>query len=55
MIARPTRISLDAPVGAKVEALDEEGKSLGPVEVTREGERLTFPHRDGAESYLIAE
>jgi len=53
VIAKPTRIALDAPAGVRIEAFDEEERSLGEVKATRDGGRLSFEHVEGAESYLV--
>jgi hypothetical protein len=53
VIAKPTKISIEAAEGAKVEAFDEAEKSMGAVTTTREGRRLTFAHVAGAESYVV--
>jgi hypothetical protein len=53
VIAKSTQITIEAADGAKVEAFDEAGKSMGAVSTTREGGRVTFAHVAGAESYAI--
>ncbi len=53
VIAKPTRIAIEAAEPATVEAFDEAGTSVGKVCFTRDGARIAFEHAEQAESYLI--
>lgn len=53
VISKPTRIAIEEPDEAVVEAFDEDGKALGTVATAREGHRLVFSHAEGAASHII--
>jgi len=53
VLAKPTRIEIEAPEGASVRALNGLDEPLGGLAVQREGGRLIFDHLEGAERYVI--
>lgn len=52
-LAQVTTVTLDVPQEATIEAFNATDEALGPVEVKREGNRVTFAPRPEAEYYLV--